>query len=336
MNINKVVIKMQGHSRTDAGAAFGALGTGGARLSSATTAGLRQDKGMSSQCLSSPSPPKPPTAAIQAVLKNLGKYESNNPEGTEETREPASSLSLPVTRNTLMNSEQSSSPSPVITAESLPSFWARRTFGATFTRDHSGQNQVFKGSRSSAPLTFTPNACELCCIPKCCSCCQPWYPAWSSASPSNSLGWESPSTPQIHSWNPPNPLLESPKSTPGCCHSSAKEDGILNSSSALQIKTKGLWEEHPRQRNGQELQGAPAAALTHMCSRLLYIQRDADGQCQCQAGKRNFCSICCLLDAVKAAVAAPACVQALSSPVPTTMNHFLPEHEPSRDVLPGK
>lgn len=33
MNINKMVIKMQGHSRTDAGAAFGALGTGGARLS---------------------------------------------------------------------------------------------------------------------------------------------------------------------------------------------------------------------------------------------------------------------------------------------------------------
>lgn len=30
----------------------------------------------------------------------------NNPEGTEETREPASSLSLPLTRSTLMNSEQ--------------------------------------------------------------------------------------------------------------------------------------------------------------------------------------------------------------------------------------
>lgn len=27
MNINKAVIKMQGHSRMDAGAAFGALGT---------------------------------------------------------------------------------------------------------------------------------------------------------------------------------------------------------------------------------------------------------------------------------------------------------------------
>lgn len=34
MNINKVVIKMQGHSRMDAGTAFGALGRGGrARLS---------------------------------------------------------------------------------------------------------------------------------------------------------------------------------------------------------------------------------------------------------------------------------------------------------------
>lgn len=37
---------------------------------------------------------------------------------------------------------------------------------------------------------------------------------------------------------------------------------MLNSSFALlepgllqQIKAKGLWEEHPRQRNGQELQG---------------------------------------------------------------------------------
>lgn len=31
MNINKVVIKMQGHSKTDAGAAFGALGMGSGR-----------------------------------------------------------------------------------------------------------------------------------------------------------------------------------------------------------------------------------------------------------------------------------------------------------------
>lgn len=114
--------------------------------------------------------------------------------------------------------------------------------------------------RSSAPLTFPPNACELCCIPKCCSCSPGTQPGsgetWTSASPSNILGWESPCIPQIHTWNP--------KSTPGTpqIHSTAKEDGILNSSFALlepgllqQIKAKGLWEEHPRQRNGQELQG---------------------------------------------------------------------------------
>lgn len=61
--------------------------------------------------------------------------------------------------------------------------------------------------------------------------------------------------------HPLNPYLVSPNSTVGCC-STAKEDGILNSSFALlepgllqQIKARGLWEEHPRQRNGQELQG---------------------------------------------------------------------------------
>lgn len=105
--------------------------------------------------------------------------------------------------------------------------------------------------RSSAPLTFTPNVCELCCIPKCCCCCcQPWYPSSLRGNLVISSSFQQPGLGEpLH---PLNPHLVSPKSTPGC-HSTAKEDGTLNSSFALlepgllqQIKAKGLWEEHPR------------------------------------------------------------------------------------------
>ncbi|XP_023793955.1 uncharacterized protein LOC111936991 isoform X2 [Cyanistes caeruleus] len=122
--------------------------------------------------------------------------QSSNPEGTEETREPASSLSLTVTRNTLMNSKQ----------------------------------------RSSAPLTFTPNACELCCIPKCCSCCQPWYSTMLRGNLAISFSFQQPGLGEpLHALNP---HLAPHRSTPGC-HSTAKEDGILSSSFSSKLKPRG-------------------------------------------------------------------------------------------------
>lgn len=97
--------------------------------------------------------------------------------------------------------------------------------------------------RSSAPLTFTPNVCELCCILRCCSCCQPWYPTRLRGNLVISFSFQQPGLGEpLH---PPNPHLASLKSTPGC-HSTVKEDGILSSSFALmepgllqQIKAKG-------------------------------------------------------------------------------------------------
>lgn len=67
--------------------------------------------------------------------------------------------------------------------------------------------------RSSAPLTFTPNVCELCCILRCCSCCQPWYPTRLMGNLVISFSFQQPGLGEpLH---PPNPHLASPKSTPG-------------------------------------------------------------------------------------------------------------------------
>lgn len=68
-----------------------------------------------------------------------------------------------------------------------------------------------------------------------------------------------------------------------------------------------------------------------MCSHLLCIRRDADGQYQSQAGKRDFCSNCCLLDAVEGS-SGSTCLCA--GTVPTCAHHDDPFPSRTR-ALPG-